>query len=312
VTWALEFGVIEQLERTPGLRVEDLVVSTALTEAGVDSLLGVLSAMSLVHRNAEARYALTGRAREYLLECSPFYIGDQLPPGHLPLPRPYLKQNADWLTRLKLRLMAMRPAFRFGSPERLANQHVRNLGACSAAAASGEFAGTRCLVDVAGGSGAFAIPLALAYPGMRIILGEVGPALRNISPFLVQHGVQNRVELLGMDALSRPWNIPECDGIFIGNFIHGFDDECCRNICRESLERLQPGGRLWIHELVWNADRNGPLTTALWHAAMRGVGSGRQRTAAEICSILASSGFDDIRARPTSGSFELISGRKRA
>jgi precorrin-6B methylase 2 len=311
VVWADAVGVFELMERTGPVTITDICSDTPLNEGGSDAILGVLCALGLLSRSPAGRYAMTADAREYCLRSSPYYIVDQLGAYGKPLPRPYFVRGRRWQMKLWWKLKSMLPNMRYGSRQRLVNQHVRNIPACAAAVRTGEFRGVKCMVDIAGGTGTFAIPLALENRVERIVLAELPQALENIRPYLLEHGVQNRVELLGMDALAYPWRIPACDGMFIGNFLHGFPDAICRRLCEEACKHLAPGGKLWVHEMIWNANKDGPLLTAMWNAAMR-KGPGLQRTAQEIVSILESAGFVDTYVVPTSGIFALIVGRKPA
>jgi hypothetical protein len=310
VAWAVRMGVFQQLEERGPLSSEELVSYTPLTEAGTDSLLSVMCALKLLGRSADARFALSPIAREVFLPDSPYFIGDQFSAAGLPMPRLYLRKRASILTRLWFSLIRLQPSLRYGSKTRIDNQHARNLGACATAVKTGEFAAVNCLVDLAGGSGSFAIPFALEYPGRRIVLAELPHAIETVRPLLAKHELQQRVELLAMNAFEFPWRLPECDGMFIGNFLHGFDDATCQRLCRESFDRLAPGGRVWLHEMLWNDSRDGPLITALWHAAMRGGGSGRQRTRHELATLLRNAGYIDVRSRPTLGPYVLVSGQK--
>jgi hypothetical protein len=310
VVWSMQAGLFSIINTTISATQSDVVAASPLTEAGTDSLLGVLCALNLVVRSSDGRYALSMTARDYLLEDSPYYVGDQLRHATTPMPQRYLKKRADLLTRARLLLRRLMPQIRFGSRTRIFNQHARNLGACAAAVRTGEFASARCVVDMAGGSGTFSIPFALDYPNKRVILTDLPNAIENVRPLLTEHHLDGKIELLSMDAFSFPWCIPECDTIFIGNFLHGFHDDACRRVCQEAHARLQAGGRLWLHEMPWNDTRDGPLLTALWHATMRSAGPGRQRTRQELSSFLTDSGFVDIRVTPSAGGFVLISGSK--
>jgi len=306
VGWAVDVGLFELVASQDSVAIETVCAHTPLNEAGADSLLGVLTAIGLTSRSAE-RYALTSMAQDYFLRGSPFYIGDQFRSLGGAIHWEYLRrQSLRWRSlRFRLHLMLF-PAFRFGHKVRLRNQHARNLTACAAAVRTGEFDGVRCMVDIAGGSGTFAIPLALSRPIERVVLAELPQALENIRPNLVRHGVENRVELLGLDALRYPWQMPPCDGIFIGNFLHAFDDAACSAVCREAFQRLSPGGKLWIHEMLWNENKDGPLITALTHAEMRTVTRGRQRTAQELTDMLRSAGFMKPYVVRTAGAFALV------
>jgi hypothetical protein len=64
--------------------------------------------------------------------------------------------------------------------------------------------------------------------------------------------------------------------------------------------------------MVWNETRDGPLLTALWHAAMLTSGDGGQRTGAEWALLLQKAGFVETRVVPTASSFALVAGKKPA
>jgi acetylserotonin N-methyltransferase len=166
------------------------------------------------------------------------------------------------------------------------------------------------MLDLAGGSGTFSIPLALDYPQMRIVLADLPESLRDVRQMLATHGLDQQIQLRGIDALHAPWRLPENDGIFIGNFLHAFDDTVCINVLKEAHCRLSLGGKIWVHEMLWYENRDGPLITALWHAAMRSAGPGRQRTGSELSRLLAAAGFSDMRVIPTSGAYAMVVGRK--
>jgi hypothetical protein len=310
VGWSERAGLFELMEARGSVSVGEVSEGTVLNENGADALLGVLCAIGLAARDPSGRYSLTTAAREYFLCGSPFFIGDQFSARSEPLLRAYVDLHNGLLLRLRLKALSHLPGIRFGSTVRLRNQHARNLAACATAVRTGEFAAVRCLVDVAGGSGTFSIPFALENPSARVVLAELPQALPNIRRLLREHALESRIELLGMSVFEYPWTIPRCDGVFIGNFLHGFADETCVRVCREALDGLSPGGRIWIHELIWNPNKDGPLITALHNAAMRSGGAGRQRTAAEIEAILQRAGFVATYAVAGAGAFALIAGRK--
>src|SRR5690606_24866721 len=140
----------------------------------------------------------------------------------------------------------------------------RNFAAAVAAVHSGMFKGLRHLVDIGGGSGAFAIPLALAQPDTALTLVELPRALPHVASFLKRHKVSHRVALLGLNVHELPWPISPADGMLFGNFLHFCSDEECISLLKEAHRILAPDGKLFIHEMVWNANKDGPLVVALW------------------------------------------------
>lgn len=306
VSWCHELGLLELVSKRP-ITIGEACRSTRLNEAGADALLGVLCGLRIAVRRSDGRYALSEAARDYFSPSSPLFIVDHLYPPPERVPPTYIEEGLK--ARVWARTIQMLPSVRAGTKRRLANQNVRNMPACIAAVRSGQFRDVRCLVDVAGGGGAFSIPLALEYPEMRVILADLPAAVKNVPDLFARHGVTDRIELRALDAFACPWDLPECDGIFIGNFLHGFADEPCVRVCRQAYARLTPGGRIWLHEMLWNPNRDGPLVTALWNASMR-AGGGRQRTAEELERILTAAGFESPYVVPTAGAFALVAARK--
>lgn len=309
VAWAVRIRLFQVIESSGRANLADVVSRTELNEGGADALLGVLCSLQLIVRDEAGYYWLSEPARKYFVRSSPFFVGDELHAPQRSVPWFYLDRPRRFTHKLAIKALFLRPTFRYGSMRRLTNQHVRNLPACTAAVETNEFDDVRCLVDLAGGSGAFAIPLAKRYPGMRIVLAELPQALKNVRRFLARQGFERRIEVAGVDIFEPLWDIPKCDGIFVGNLLHGFGDDTCGMICRKSFERLEPGGKIWVHEMLWNANKDGPPITALWNAAMR-VGGGKQRTAGELLAIVRDAGFSKARVVRTTTSFSLVAAEK--
>jgi len=312
--WAEAAGLFDCLAEPDAPSLEEIVSRTALTEPGADALVGVLAATGLIERRGD-RLALAPLAREYLLPGSPFYRGEAL---YLtcrePLPAGFAKPGSaleqgegNVVSRLFARILKRLRGWEYGGRRILENQHVRNLPLATAAAHLPLFDEAGCVVDMAGGTGTFSIPLAQRRPDVRIVLAELPQALRGARRYLRRYGVADRVELVGMDAFAAPWPVPECDVVFFGNLIHGWDDPDCLTLARNARAKLRAGGCIVWHELPWNDRRDGPLKTALWNVTMRTVG-GRQRTLGELHGLLETAGFERLFALPTSGGYFAVGG----
>lgn len=308
VAWAQKEGLFRIIDGKGAASMTEIVAEARLNANGADAILGVLCALGLAKKSRSQHYSLTTAAQEYLLPDSPYFVGTEIK-SKVPIPTPYVESSGSLNSRIWNSLRRAVPLFRFGSMRRLQNQHARNLPSCTVAARSTEFSTVNCMIDIAGGSGAFAIPLALKYPDMRIVLTDLPQAMKHIARIIARHNLSGQIELRAMNVLRRPWRVPRCDGMFIGNLLHGFDDSMCRLICGEAINHLVPGGRLWVHEMLWNDTGDASLVTALANATVR-CNSGRQRTGIEIQRILACAGFEGLYSLPTAMPFSLIVGRK--
>lgn len=317
LTWSSEAGIFNVLAGAPR-SASEVIEQTPLNERGVDALIGILLALKLLRRSA-GKLSLSDLARTYLLSSSAYYIGDflfypheqSLPPNYCKSQKKNRVQNSahSALRRLWGKLF---PPPHWRNPCVMENTHVRNLSPTVKAARSGLFAGISHLIDVGGGTGTLSIPLVLEYPQLKVTLIDLPPVVEIARGYLARYGVEDRVMLQPMDVAQEDWRFGGCDAIFFGNFLHGSSDKQCELFCTRSYDALQEGGRIFIHEMIWNDEKDGPLTTALWNAKMRMLGSGRQRTAKELTNFCRVAGFVDNHVVQTSGCWSIVSGRKSA
>jgi hypothetical protein len=306
LAWSDKAGLFRLIAAGEPMTLEEISAKTALNRQGADALLCILASLKLVKR-INGKYSLSDLGMEYFVAENPYYIGTGL----------YLDCDKDipeaYLCNPTEIGSPMEPGGgrSWDIPLRLRVQHSRNFAPSVAAARKGKFDQVRHLVDIAGGSGVLAIPLALDHPEMRITLVERPSALSAIHEILSSYGVERRIELCGLDVLNEEWRFGDCDGIFFGNFFHASNDDECRLLCRKSYTLLPPGARISLHEVLFDENRDGPLIAALWNANMIRRRSGaRQRTASELIEFLRDAGFEDCLSMPTAGRFWLVSGRK--
>ena len=313
--WADDVGLFVALADADMSSLDEVVARTPLTVRGADALLGVLCSLKLASR-VEGGFALEAVAHEYLDRREPYYLGPSLYGAlRAPLPPQLLKGQAvrrysQFTGTVRDFLRYVRKKNQFGRIEQLLAQHRRNLPVNTIAARSPQFSSVRHLVDIGGGSGAFAIPLALEHPLLRITLVELPRALKHIPRFLEPHGVADRVHLLGLNVHTVPWPITGCDAILFGNVLHFCDDEECLTLLRESSRLLPSGGRVFVHEMLWNEHKNGPVATALWNFWLTTMSAGRQRTMAEIGELCSQAGLRRTCSEYTAGGFTLLTAAK--
>lgn len=313
--WADDLNIFRILSDNKEATLQDIVSQTPLSERGADAILGVLVSLNIIQRKG-ARYLPAPTLLEYLDARSDYYVGAALY-GMLKKALPprltkaeevkYFSATTDSLWQ---RIQYLFSKKQMGRPERLAVQHSRNYPAAVTAVNVGHFDGIKHLLDVGGGSGVFAIPLARRNASIDITLIELPRALKHIRAFLEQHGLAGRINLVGLNVHKAPWAAPACDGILFGNFLHFCSDSECEQLLIEAYRQLPSGGTLFIHEMLWNEDKDGPLATALWNFWMISVSAGKQRTRDEFSKLLGSTGFGDINIVETFGSFSLITCKK--
>lgn len=306
LSWCDRAGIFRVIAELGRATAEEVELKTPLSADGVDALLCIGAALEIIEVGEDGIYEMSILGREYFVEESPFYVGTGM--------------YADCVDEIPDAFLA--PSSRSGSGDsgrarwslakRIRIQHSRNFAPSVVGARSGEFDDVRHLIDVGGGTGVFSIPLVLDNPGMRVTLIDRGAALPHIRQTIESYGVQDRIELVGLDMFTAEWSSEMCDGVLFGNVLHGFDDKAALQLLDRGYAALIPTGRLWIHEVLFNERRSGPLLAALWHANM--VASrpgGRQRTAREFLELYGRAGFVDCTVVGTKQGFSILRGTKR-
>lgn len=304
VEWSERTGLIRLLAAQGGCSIAEACQQTELGERGAEALIGVLISMELAESAPDrGAYMLTDLAREYLAPDSPYHIGkglfwdcaEDVPSAYLADSAP-TAASTGWSAELRIGI-----------------QHSRNFAPCVTAARSGVFDGAARILDIGGGSGTFAIPIALDNPAVSVYLLEHPRVAPFVAPYLRKYGVADRVSVVPMDVFQLDWGLEAGDTAFLGNLLHDLNDEEALTLLDRCARHLTAAGVLWIHEVLFDEWPGRPQLAALWHANMIARGSnGAQRTYEEVVRLMHLAGFADFQKILTAGGFSLVGGRKAA
>lgn len=306
-----ELGVFPLLNRQPCDRAE-VAAELSIAEDWVEVLLGVLGALELV-RVQDGRFHLTDSARTYLLPDSPYYRGFTL--------RRFAQNDVG--QRLKRSLASTdstsdRYVVRDWSAGEITREqaeistrtmHGLSFPSAVAMARVGDFTGVARLLDVAGGSGGFAIALAQHYPQLRCTVADL-PVVCELAAELIDHyGVQDRVDTLPLNMFFEAWPTGY-DAMFFSCVLHDWNLEQRTHLLRNAFGALPSGGRIYVHEMLLNDVGDGPPGPALFSVNMRIGTAGKQFSAPELRVALEREGFRDVAVQNTYGYFSLVSARR--
>jgi hypothetical protein len=280
-------------------------------------MLGLLSALGfLVQR--QRRFHLTDAARTYLLPDSPYYYGAVLrlecKGSVLAVDlRDWLKRDADASHGEDYHLLHEWQSGEI-STERAsvvtAYMQAISFPAAMGVARHGDFANVQRLLDVGGGSGCFCIALASRYPDMRFAVMELPPVCRLVEQYVARYGLQGHVETIAANMFTDPWP-SGYDGIFFSNVFHDWDRASCLQLAKRSFEALPPGGRIFLHEVLLNDTKDGPLVAMAFSMRMFAL-KGKQYSAEELEHLLSEVGITATTVNPTYAHYALVSATKPA
>ena len=91
---------------------------------------------------------------------------------------------------------------------------------------------------------------------------------------------------------------------------HDWPPDRGRMLARKSFQSLPPGGRIVIHEMLFNNDRTGPFPVAAFNLDMLAAMPGQQYSKRELSTMLTEAGFRDIEVKPTFGYWSVLTGVK--
>lgn len=163
-------------------------------------------------------------------------------------------------------------------------------------------------VDIAGGSGMHAIAASLKNAGLQGTVCDRKPVLKFTQKYINEFGLQNRMRTEELDLWTSTY--PEGDVFFMADIFHDWNKEQCTLLAKKCYESMSSGGKIILHEMLFNEDKSGPLLTAAYHMKMLLWTQGQQYSFSELREILMSVGFEDIQKVKGLGNWSLVIGSK--
>jgi cyclopropane fatty-acyl-phospholipid synthase-like methyltransferase len=279
-----------------------------------EALISVSTALGLLEER-DGRFSPTPIAEDYLLEGSATYFGDYFD---------MMIQNYSVYSfeSLKRAVLTDRPQFYGGEEVFTSHQqradrvraytcamHGTSMAAALAWPKKVDLSGHRLMLDIGGGSGAHAIGAVQQWGELKAVVFDLAPVCGVAEEFIDQHGVRDRVTTHVGDMWSDAF--PRADVHLYSQVYHDWPPDKCQQLVRKSYEALAPGGRLILHEMLYNDRKTGPFATAAMNISMLlWYEEGRQYSGAELSAMLREAGFSDIKVTPTFGHYSVVTGRK--
>jgi demethylspheroidene O-methyltransferase len=173
------------------------------------------------------------------------------------------------------------------------------------------FGGVRRVLDVGGGSGAFAVALCGAQRKVEATVFDLPGVAPLAAERIAAAGLGGRVSFVPGSFRHDP--LPrDCDMITLVRVLYDHADATVADLLARAFAALPPGGRLVISEPMAGGARPDPagdVYFAFYTLAMR---TGRARSAERIAALCRAAGFTDLRCHTPRRAFvtSVVEARK--
>lgn len=293
---ALDLNLFDLMSHKP-LSLQSLSDTTGVAPNRLATLLVVLQSLGIVVRQGDL-FANAPATQKYLVRTSETFFGD------------YYRLQIDKI--IYPQFMGLADGLRGNPPQSMRDmladpaqaalftdaQHQGSMGPAVLLSRSVDLSGRRKLLDVAGGSGAFSIVLCRRYQGLNATMIDFPSVVEVASRFVIEAGLEDRIALLGGDALEVEWP-PNQDVVLMSYLLSAVGSSDIPRLLRAALGALAPAGILIIHDFMLDMEHAGPPEASQFFLSYIA-----QRTdsvsfsGSDLAEASISAGFKQARAEP--------------
>jgi hypothetical protein len=171
--------------------------------------------------------------------------------------------------------------------------------------------GFRCVLDLGGASGSWTLAWLESEPQARAIIFDLPHVIPMARARLSESRVADRVDFVAGDFYTDP--LPKgADLVWVSAIIHQNSRAQNRDLFARIAEAIEPGGRIYVRDIVLDASRTAPVHGALFAINMlTATEGGNSYTFEEIESDLAGAGFANVElVRRHEGMHSVVRARR--
>jgi SAM-dependent methyltransferase len=192
------------------------------------------------------------------------------------------------------------------------SQHAGSLGPGRSLSRMIDFSSVDHLLDVAGGTGGFAIRLCEANPNLRVTILDFPNVVSLGHQKVKKAGFLDRINFIESNALDYNWPT-DVGAVLMSYLYNGVPGDEIPKLVAQSYKVMKPGGLYVVHDFMVEEDLSGPHLAALWqlqHLAF--TPAAKSITSSWVSSLLADAGFSEININELiPGMTKVVWGRKR-
>jgi len=271
-----------------------------------DRLLNALCAMGLLEKE-NGRFSNSVAAAQCLVEGSPGYLGGLMHTVHL------------WDTWTTLTgavhngTSASQPGAPGGGEEWvsafIAAMHDRAVRQAPAVVGQISLDGVARVLDVGGGSGAYAMAFVRAKPGLSAVVFDLPEVLTLTAAYVAKEGLSGRVSTVAGNYLRDDLG-SDFDVVFLSAIVHSNSPAENAELIRKCARALRPGGCVVVQDFIMDEQRVTPSHGALFALNMLvGTEAGDTYTESEVSGWMIDAGLSGVSRQGTPFGTSQIVGR---
>ncbi len=178
------------------------------------------------------------------------------------------------------------------------SQHAGSLGPARTLARSLDLADADQMLDVGGGTGAYAITLCKENPNLSATVIDFPNVADLGRQYVAEAGLDDRVNYVAGDLLDTEW--PDGQDIVLMSYIFSsVPGERIAGLVDNAASVLKPGGRLIVHDFMVEPDRSGPKLAALWQFQHTAFNPHARSVPTDwAAETISEAGFDQTEVKP--------------
>jgi 2-polyprenyl-3-methyl-5-hydroxy-6-metoxy-1,4-benzoquinol methylase len=274
---------------------------------GTDRLMNALCAMGLMTKT-ESRFSNSPEALRFLVRSSPEFMAGLMHTAHL-------WDRWSTLTDAVRQGTAVATRDVNGPGEKwitafIAAMHDRASKQAPTVAAQIDLSGVSRVLDVGGGSGAYAMAFVRAGHRIKATVFDLPNVVPLTRTYIEREGLLNKVNITAGDYLTDDLG-SGYDLVFLSAIIHSNSVEQNRSLMQKCVRALSSEGRVIVQDFIMDEDRTSPPRGAFFALNMLvGTAAGDTYTEAEVRSWMEGAGLSGILRKETPFGSTQIVGKK--
>jgi ubiquinone/menaquinone biosynthesis C-methylase UbiE len=153
-------------------------------------------------------------------------------------------------------------------------------------------------LDVAGGSGCYAIAASEKNPDLKVTILDFPNVTQVTREFVAKHQLENRIDTMNGNFFSTEFPT-DCDLISYITPLQSYVPDEVIGVLKKTYDALLPGGTCLVMDYMLDDDKSGPLDPAFLNlqGLNRGHYTGRVQSGAEFKDFFETAGFQNVQTQ---------------